>query len=172
MTGSLAQLINGIFLLFTFFCCRLLWGTYQSLRVYQDLWSAVHFSGVSSHPFISSAPSTPDTNIMHYTTTLAPGVPQYIPLFLVLLYLGSNLVLNALNFYWFGKMIETLRKRFEPAAAGAEKKKRHEVPSVTRTTGADGTTGIVLDETEVRRRAKAAEVEDIVDEEEELPAVS
>ena len=35
-----------------------------------------------------------------------------IPTWLGAVYLGSNCVLNALNFYWFGKMIETIRKRF------------------------------------------------------------
>src|SRR5271170_6240784 len=42
MTGSRAQLYNGLVLLFTFFCCRLVWGTYQSVRVYQDIWNAIH----------------------------------------------------------------------------------------------------------------------------------
>ncbi len=29
------------------------------------------------------------------------------------MYLTCNLVLNSLNFYWFAKMIETVRKRFQ-----------------------------------------------------------
>lgn len=37
-----------------------------------------------------------------------------LPEWLALSYLASNIVLNVLNYYWFGKMIETLRKRFEP----------------------------------------------------------
>lgn len=164
MTGSLAQLINGIFLLVTFFCCRLVWGTYQSFRVYQDVWSSLRYTP-SPSSFPENQTSTPDTNIMHFTTTTAA---PHIPLYLAFLYLGSNLVLNTLNFYWFGKMIETLRKRFEapPAgavAAGAEKGK----VSVQRATGADGKTRVVLDETDVRRR-KVVEAE----EEDELPAVA
>ena len=35
-----------------------------------------------------------------------------VPTWLGGVYLGSNVVLNTLNFYWFGKMIETIRKRF------------------------------------------------------------
>lgn len=36
-----------------------------------------------------------------------------VPIWLAVTYLSSNVVLNGLNFYWFGKMIETVRKRFE-----------------------------------------------------------
>ena len=36
-----------------------------------------------------------------------------VPLWLAITYLSSNVVLNSLNFYWFGKMIETVRKRFD-----------------------------------------------------------
>lgn len=35
-----------------------------------------------------------------------------VPLWLAGLYLGSNTVLSVLQFYWFGKMIEAVRKRF------------------------------------------------------------
>lgn len=36
-----------------------------------------------------------------------------IPIWLAVIYLSSNVLLNSLNIYWFGKMIETVRKRFE-----------------------------------------------------------
>lgn len=36
-----------------------------------------------------------------------------VPTWLACVYLGSNVVLNTLNFYWFGKMIETIKKRFQ-----------------------------------------------------------
>ena len=39
-----------------------------------------------------------------------------VPVWLAVTYLSSNLVLNSLNFYWFGKMIDTIRKRFEKKA--------------------------------------------------------
>lgn len=71
-----------------------------------------------------------------------------MPLWLGLTYLASNLVLNALNIYWFGKMIDTIRKRFE-----APKEERvAEKPIATRTTGADGKIRMDVDHTEVRRR--------------------
>ena len=36
----------------------------------------------------------------------------HVPTWLAIVYLGSNITLNSLNFYWFGKMIETIQKRF------------------------------------------------------------
>jgi len=36
----------------------------------------------------------------------------HVPIWLAGLYLGSNILLNTLNFYWFAKMVETVRSRF------------------------------------------------------------
>lgn len=44
----------------------------------------------------------------------------FVPTWLAVVYLGANIVLNTLNFYWYGKMIETIKKRFTEVA---EKKK-------------------------------------------------
>jgi hypothetical protein len=38
----------------------------------------------------------------------------HIPLWLAAIYLASNLTLNSLNIFWFGKMVATIRKRFDP----------------------------------------------------------
>lgn len=105
MTGSRPQWYNGLVLLSSFFCCRLVWGSYQSIRVYADVWSAMHVDepGVLDRAFAT------DNEVMKY----AKG--NNIPPWLAIVYLGSNVVLNALNFYWFGKMIETIRKRFTEA---------------------------------------------------------
>ena len=84
MTGSTAQLINGVGLITTFGSSRLLWGTYQSVKMYQDIWVAFKTPG---------------------------GLP--VPPWLALAYVVSNTTLSALNFYWFGKMIQALTKRFE-----------------------------------------------------------
>lgn len=51
---------------------------------------------------------------------VGPGT-KAVPIWLAITYLSSNTVLNSLNFYWFGKMIETVRKRFEKKPE-AEKK--------------------------------------------------
>jgi hypothetical protein len=157
MTGSKAQLYNGIMLIFTFFCCRLCWGTYQSLRVAQDIWAGLHHTPAAANIHFdalnngtaanldalagkSAAPI--NTGIMRYAGE------EYVPLWLAFTYLGSNIVLNTLNFYWFGKMIETVRKRFEPAKVERIKEK----PIATRTTGADGKVRTDVDQTEIRRR--------------------
>ncbi|KAL8954879.1 MAG: hypothetical protein Q9183_006889, partial [Haloplaca sp. 2 TL-2023] len=141
MTGSRPQWYNGILLLASFFCCRLLWGTYQSLRVYQDCWAALHINDNLASMASAAIPSTvlgsgvgqdgnnqkemqmglptgiPD--LMHYNPN-----PEDIPLWLALTYLGSNVVLNSLNFYWFGKMIETVKKRFRPKVEEREQQKK------------------------------------------------
>ncbi|KAK6958114.1 hypothetical protein Daesc_000907 [Daldinia eschscholtzii] len=114
MTGSKAQLYNGLMLIATFFSCRLVWGTYQSFLVARDLWA-----GVSSTPTVLTA-LTPEelleasfpsqyTNTMRFVTR-----PDSIPLWLAAVYTASNLTLNSLNFYWFFKMIDAVRKRFDP----------------------------------------------------------
>ena len=97
LTGSKPQLYNGLLLISTFFCCRIVWGPIQSFRVFRDV-----FDAYNNPP-----------------RTLEEGVP--VPLWLALVYLGSNAVLNSLNYYWFGRMIDTVRKRFAPP--GSEKKK-------------------------------------------------
>lgn len=156
MTGSKAQLYNGILLISTFFGCRLCWGTYQSVRVFQDVWGALHHTpaaatihydalnnGTLNAAAAAGKSAAPvNTGIMRYAGE------EFVPLWLGLTYLGSNLVLNALNFYWFGKMIETIRKRFEPP----KEVRVTEKPIATRTTGADGKIRMDVDQTEVRRR--------------------
>ncbi|KIW52999.1 hypothetical protein PV05_08605 [Exophiala xenobiotica] len=133
MTGSKLQWYNGMLLLVMFFSCRLVWGTYQSLRVYQDVWHAMHLDAKGQPPFIrevheSNLPGhsifvprdgqlclgdtsciRAQSEVMKFTgpETLA------VPIWLAGIYLVSNLVLNSLNFYWFAKMIETVRKRFQ-----------------------------------------------------------
>lgn len=113
MTGSKAQLYNGIALLFTFFSCRLVWGTYQSAVVYVDMWKAINTAPDASH--IAAALSknatltNPDLNMMAFVTEEEP-----VPVWLALIYIASNITLNSLNWVWFFKMITAVRKRFEP----------------------------------------------------------
>ena len=117
MTGSRPQWYNGLILLSSFFCCRLVWGSYQSIRVYADVWSALHIN----EPGVLERTWAADNEVMKY----ASG--NNVPAWLGAVYLGSNCVLNTLNFYWFGKMIETIRKRFteakKPKENGVAKKK-------------------------------------------------
>jgi hypothetical protein len=116
MTGSMIQFVNGIALLITFFSCRLLWGSYMSISVFGDVWRAY-----KAGPVVLSDPQSGKLNnhtvvgnagFKHDIMQFADG--QYIPLWLAATYLASNLILNGLNWFWFSKMIETLRKRFDP----------------------------------------------------------
>ena len=95
MTGSTAQLVNGILLLATFGCSRLVWGSYQSVNMYRDMWTA-------------------------YTT---PG-ENPVPAWLAVAYVIANTILNVLNFFWFSKMIAALRKRFDKPKESSGKKEK------------------------------------------------
>ena len=116
MTGSTVQFVNGIFLLFTFFSCRLVWGTYNSIKVFYDVYIAYTAGAVSlSSPQSGKLNnSTVVGNAAFKNDVLRFADGQSVPLWLAFAYLASNLTLNGLNWFWFGKMIETLRKRFDP----------------------------------------------------------
>lgn len=102
MTGSKAQLYNGFLLLGSFFMARLVYGTYQSYRVFNDIWSAVG-TNPSTEKILSSS-------LMLYATPKSE-----VPFWLASSYLACNLVLNFLNFFWFFKMVTAVTKRFQPA---------------------------------------------------------
>ena len=51
---------------------------------------------------------------------------QAIPFWLALVYLACNVVLNTLNFYWFGKMIETVRSRFNSKPSEDRPRRPHQ----------------------------------------------
>ena len=133
MTGSKLQWYNGIVLLVTFFGCRLVWGNYQSLRVYQDTWAAMHLNTTSPGHLDAAS-------VMHNLTGspvfavrdgqmcmgehscvaaqaevmkfAGPGTDA-VPWWLAIVYLSCNLLLNSLNFFWFARMVETVKKRFD-----------------------------------------------------------
>lgn len=96
MTGSNLQLYNGFALLFTFFASRLVYGPYQSYRVFSDIFA---LSGKN--------PSSPGKGVFTYVTT-----QTYIPKWLSFAYIASNATLTFLNFYWFFMMVRAVRKRF------------------------------------------------------------
>jgi len=114
MTGSKAQLYNGIALIFTFFCCRLVWGSWQSIAVFSDIYQAMQKPGTmvniaEEHNATIVASTDPAKEVMRF------AYEETIPLWLAGSYLASNLVLNALNWFWFEKMIAAVRKRFSPS---------------------------------------------------------
>ena len=96
LTGSKYQLYNGFLLIATFFCCRVVWGPIQSFAVFRDIYLA----------WQNPSPVSPQLELLSTNT---------LPVWLGLTYLGSNTILNMLNYYWFGKMIEAVRKRFRPS---------------------------------------------------------
>lgn len=115
LTGSSLQFYNGLLLILTFFGSRLVWGLYHSVVVFSDIWKCYTFQ------------STAEGKTWMAGTNLVAGMgfglgvgdegvvrPTEIPWWLAATYLGSNITLTALNVFWFGKMIETIRSRFEP----------------------------------------------------------
>ena len=93
MTGSTAQLINGVTLLLSFGGSRLVWGTYQNYWMFSDIWEA-------------------------YNTPGALPVPPW----LAGVYMLASATLTGLNVVWFGKMIKALLARFEPSNKAKGKK--------------------------------------------------
>lgn len=149
MTGSSLQWYNGMVLLAMFFSCRLVWGTYQSASVYYDVWQILHMDTASMFREGQSLGNNIGKNIfdtrngqlclgdascvaaqsevMKFTT-----VDSHVPWWIIAVYLVSNVTLNALNWYWFGKMIETVRKRFEGKPHDEFKHERKESASERR----------------------------------------
>jgi hypothetical protein len=120
MTGSRLQIYNGIALLVSFFSCRILWGNYQSLRIYSDVLTALQASNVEI-PLANNVTifEHPDMKF----NLAGTWVIMKLPMWLVFVYLGSNTLLNFLNFYWFGKMVQTVRSWFQPKDEKLEDKK-------------------------------------------------
>ncbi|KAL1971247.1 hypothetical protein VTN77DRAFT_199 [Rasamsonia byssochlamydoides] len=139
MTGSKAQWYNGITLLVVFFFCRLVWGTWQSALVYMDMWRAVKQTWSAPPSSVLDPVNTSATIFQERNGTLcvdeacaranaeislfAHQTAAGVPIWLVLTYVASNLILNGLNYYWFSKMIEAVMKRFREPAIPAKKVK-------------------------------------------------
>ena len=95
----------------SFFGCRLIWGSYQSWNLYMDVWSELTKT--------TSTVTAKSTEALQLETLssfdqFGPREDHAVPVWLLLTYLVSNTLLGFLNFYWFGKMIQALRKRFTP----------------------------------------------------------
>ena len=87
-----------------------MWGPWQSIRVSRDVIRAYYYvrSDPLAVPLLAQAGSNSTLTDMRF----ASGPSSEVPLWLVFVYLTSNVVLNVLNFYWFAKMITAIRKRF------------------------------------------------------------
>ncbi|MCJ1473685.1 hypothetical protein MMC13_002336 [Lambiella insularis] len=155
LTGSKIQLYNGLVLLTTFFSCRLVWGTYQSLRVYQDMWAAIQNPGPLTF-FDNSTTSVPEKIHSIDMEMLRFQGEGIVPVWLACTYMGSNIVLNTLNFYWFGKMIEAVKKRFTPARKQKVDAKAEGISEVQETEkvvmNGSAHKAVQVEKTEIRRR--------------------
>ncbi|KAL2003376.1 hypothetical protein VTN02DRAFT_4112 [Thermoascus thermophilus] len=148
MTGSKVQWYNGMMLLFVFFSCRLVWGTWQSACVYMDMWKALKQTwSMSAASALVEPPvgSVINPMVFEQRNVTQCGIDesciianievakfsQYTaggaPLWLAVTYVASNLILNSLNYYWFFKMIEAVMKRFRETAAPSKEKRPEEV---------------------------------------------
>ena len=89
-----------------------------------------------------------DTEIMRFAGD------RTVPIWLAYTYLGSNIVLNSLNFYWFGKMIETVKKRFRQPKekANGTNGKIISQECVATKMNENGHMSFTAEKTEVRRR--------------------
>lgn len=128
LTGSKIQFYNGIALLATFFGCRIVWGTYQSVLIYSDIYTA-----------LTTSPSDPLASLLDEgkcetnASSISPGYMSgcgagELPMWLVSIYLVGNTALSLLNFYWFSQMVKAVRKRFVAQSgsktSGETKKRR------------------------------------------------
>ncbi|KAF2447789.1 DUF887-domain-containing protein [Karstenula rhodostoma CBS 690.94] len=112
LTGSKIQFYNGIALLATFFGCRIVWGTYQSVLIYSDIYTAMTTS--PSDPLVSMLDEGKcETNASSTSPGYMSGCEAGgLPMWLVSIYLVGNTALSLLNFYWFSQMVKAVRKRF------------------------------------------------------------
>lgn len=174
MTGSSLQLYNGLTLIATFFGARLVWGTSQSARVYRDMWAVVGthpsvnttttpFFGAGRFARLESLSLSAKDEIMFFATP-----ESTVPFWLAAAYVGANLTLNSLNFYWFVKMIQAVMKRFTPEAKETAKKLREEGVKAAASGVPDEKTGVAVAPTDEGLRKRNA----LVDEDEVPPAIS
>lgn len=98
MTGTRAQLYNGLALLGVFFSARIVWGAYSSFNMYRDVWQALHFT--------ETMKTSTNEEMMQF------GLDRSLPTWLVVLYGGGHIQLQVLNVFWFFKMVTAVKKRF------------------------------------------------------------
>lgn len=116
LTGSVYQAVNGAFLTATFFCCRIIWGNYSSYLVFHDVYRAITQGYTTPKYYMDKFAEFPHHGDLSHPQgqTTAFMEVRYLPLWLGASYLASNITLNLLNFFWFSKMVQTIRTRFPP----------------------------------------------------------
>lgn len=132
LTGSKIQLYNGFALLASFFLSRLVWGSYQTVSIYSDVWKAWQDKTPMSAACDAFRLLKGSEGVLR-TGLDVPIQCRVMPKWLAILYVSANSVLSFLNFYWFTKMIGAVRKRFVKKDQGgkkgdAEEKARQSIP--------------------------------------------
>jgi hypothetical protein len=166
MTGSTLQLVNGVFLLVSFAGARLVYGTYMSVSFVFDIYRAVRLSAnmpntppLAISPFALNATTLYDNPLQALQVVqFAPKTP-YIPAWMWGSYLASNLVLHALNWYWYGKMISAIRKRFDPPLGTRKAEDVKEGTTVSQSVDASGRKLLEVESVELRKRAPLQRLE-------------
>lgn len=100
----------------TFFGCRLVWGTYGAINVSKDVYRAV-FEGMSLADGLQSRalPGSSQKNSRDLDSEATSYLEiQHLSLWIGVLYVTANSALTVLNAFWFSKMVQALRKRFDP----------------------------------------------------------
>lgn len=131
-------------LLASFFGCRLIWGTWNSVRVFSDVWQILHIdsaqtvaqgvnvTGQAGRAIFAARDGTVCMGKAECVAAQAEvtdfvGLNPSVPWWIIAVYLVSNVTLNALNFYWFGKMVDTVRKRFQGKPSDEFKREKEHV---------------------------------------------
>jgi hypothetical protein len=101
--GSSLQAVNGVILIITFACCRLIWGSYLTIVFFRDVWTALH---------------APKSSLTAYEYSLAEKpllLEHKAPWWLAAMFMISNSVVMSLSAFWFTKMISTISKHVNSA---------------------------------------------------------
>ncbi|RDW77859.1 hypothetical protein BP5796_05711 [Coleophoma crateriformis] len=110
MTGTKIQLYNGLLLVSTFVLSRLVWGSFNIIRMTYDVWTTARSAGID----LDSTYATNGSSDGFLSGKENSGDPRPFETWLAGVFIGGNIVLWSLNVFWLGQMIKALRKRFTP----------------------------------------------------------
>jgi hypothetical protein len=140
----------------------LVYGSYASFQVNYDMYKAVQLSKtIGNAPPLALSPfAIKATTEMPFDASFEvikyAAKTSHIPTWLWASYAISNTVLNGLNWFWFAKMIDTIRKRFDPPIGTRKKEKVESDSSIARGVDDQGRKTIEVDGVEVRKRPVVA----------------
>lgn len=103
------QMINGVVLVVTFGCCRLLWGSYLTLAFAADAWTALQARKSSWTQY-------------DFSPTQKPLILEHQAVWwLSTMVMLSNAVVMALSAFWFTKMIALIKTHLNGDGVKQEK---------------------------------------------------